>query len=99
MSTEFVSTTTDELGFVRWFGGQGRGLCYEFGTVTNWETVASWVRAGDTFRPLGGFECNEDPVTASDFEALIVSGRATFGEFCVTIEVGSGELARFTVDE
>lgn len=99
MSTEFLSSTTGDLGFVRWFAGRDRGACFEFGTVTNWETVVAWVRAGDRFDPLGGFTMDGDPVTAEDFEELVVSGRATFGEFSVTVEVGSGEMARFTLDE
>lgn len=97
MSTEFLSRTTGEMGFVRWAGGMGGR--FEFGTVTNWETVVAWVRAGDRFDPLGGWTLEGDPVTAEDFEELVVSGRASFGEFSVTVEVGSGEMARFTMDE
>lgn len=98
MSTEFQSRSTSELGFVRWAGGRGTTR-FEFGTVTNWETVLDWVRSGDQFDPLGGCVLSGDPVTAEDFEQLVVSGRASFGEFPVVVELGSGEMTRFSLEE
>lgn len=97
MSTEFLSQTTGELGFVRYAGGSQTR--FEFGTMTNWETVTSWVRSGDRFEALGGCSLDGDPVTAADLEALVVSGRASFGQFPMTVEVGSGEMARFSLEE
>lgn len=96
MSTEFVSRATGDLGFVRWAGKSG--CRYEFGTVSNWENVVSWVRSGDCFRPVGGVWLDGDPESVDDFELLVASGRASFGSFPVTVELGSGEMARFTLE-
>ena len=96
MSTEFVSTVTGELGFVRWAGGQG--CRFEFGTMTNWENVVAWVGAGDRFVPVG-VDLDGDPVTVDDFNRLVLSGRASFGDFPVTVELGSGEMTRFTLED
>lgn len=99
MSTEFVSRVTRNLGFVRWGAGPTVGCRYEFGTITNWENVTSWVRAGDQFYPLGPSSMDSDPVTAEDFEQLVVTGRASFGEYPVTVAVGSGDIAKFETEE
>lgn len=105
MSTEFVSNTTGELGFVRWFGGHNGntsgsdGLRYEFGTITNWIDVVGWVRSGDRFVPITGERYDTDPQTVEDFEELVRSDRASFGDFGVTVALGSGEATRFTVEE
>lgn len=100
MSTEFRSTATDEFAFLRWSGNAdtGPGTAFEFGTMTNFETVAAAMRAGEQFEPLGGAPLDGDPLTASDLEALVVAGRVTFGVMPVTVDVGSGELFRFTVE-
>jgi len=97
MSTEFFSSVTGELAFVRWAGRSLGATAFEFGTVTNWETVVRAARAGETFEPLG-MGLAGDPVTAAEFEALVVSGRASFGEFPVTVELGTGEMFRFSVE-
>lgn len=98
MSTEFLSTVTDETAFVRFFGGVAQGTCFEFGTMTNFENVSAAMRAGEEFVPLGS-DLEDDPFTADDLDALVMAGRVTFGEFPVTVEVGSGEMFRFTVEE
>ena len=98
MSTEFTSNTTNELAFVRWSGRRGCGVCYEFGTMTNFETVSRALRAGERFEPVGGYAMDSDPTTAEQLDALAVAGRVTFGDFPVTVEVGSGEMFRFTVE-
>lgn len=98
MSTEFTSTATDELAFVRFFGGAGRGTCFEFGTVSQFERVLAAMEAGEQFLPVG--ECLDlDPDTADELRSLMADGRVTFGEFGVAVEAGSGELFRFTVEE
>jgi len=97
MSTEFASTATDSLAFVRFFGGTDRGTCFEFGTVSQFERVTAAMRAGETFAPLGG-DLAGDPTDAGSLEALLVAGRVTFGEFGVTVEAGSGEMFDFTVE-
>lgn len=100
MSTEFVSTLTGDVGFVR-FGRtapDGSRTSFEFGTVSNWELVRSWVAAGDTFEPLGSTE-ELDFSSVDTLDELVASGRATFGEFPVTVEVGSGDAFRFGVEQ
>lgn len=97
MSTEFTSTVTGEVGFVRW-SGSGNGVSYEFGTMTNWEAVRAAMEAGESFAPEGGCTMDSDPATAADMERLVVDGRATFGQFPVTVELGSGEMFQFTVE-
>lgn len=101
MSTEFVSTTTEEVGFVRFCRTSpcGAGTSFEFGTMTNFEHVVRALRSGDAFVPVGGSDMPGDPVTADDVERMVATGRATFGEFPVTVEVGSGEMFRFGVEE
>lgn len=101
MSTEFVSRSTGEVGFVR-FGRTaptGERTSFEFGTMTNFEFVVGMLRAGDRFDPLGGSPMESDPETVEDVERMVASGRATFGEFPVTVEVGSGDMFRFGVEE
>lgn len=100
MSTEFSSTATDELAFVR-FAGSADGVrctCFEFGTFSQFERVTAAMRAGETFVPLTD-DLADDPTSADDLDALVVAGRVTFGRFPFTVEVGSGELFRFTVEE
>lgn len=100
MSTEFVSTTTEEVGFVR-FGRTspcGASTSFEFGTMTNFENVVRAMRGGERFVPLGT-DMVGDPVTAEDVERMVATGRVTFGEFPVTVEVGSGDMFRFTVED
>jgi hypothetical protein len=101
MSTEFVSTTTEEVGFVRFCRTSpcGARTSFEFGTVSNFEAVVAAMRGGDRFVPWGSGPLEGDPVTAEDVEAMVASGRATFGEFPVTVEVGSGEMFRFSVEQ
>lgn len=99
MSTEFTARSTGEMAFVRFCrtAPSGERTSFEFGTVTNWEAVVQAARAGETFVPEAGQgSMDTDPVTAEDFEAMAASGRATFGEFPVT--VGSGEMFRFGVE-
>ncbi len=67
--------------------------------MTNWENVLDWVRSGDQFDPVDGSALTGDPVTTTDFEQLVVSERASFGEFPVTVELGSGEMAQFTLEQ
>jgi hypothetical protein len=100
MSTEFLSTTTGELGFVR-FGRSAAGFrtSFEFGTVTNFEQVLAAVRSGDRFEPLGDITLDSDPETAEDLEALVANGRGTFGVFPIVVALGSGEMFRFTVEQ
>lgn len=101
MSTEFTSRSTGETAFVRFCrtAPTGERTSFEFGTVTNWEAVVAAVEAGEVFVPEPGQgSMDSDPVTAEDFEAMVASGRATFGVFPVTVAVGSGEVFRFTVE-
>lgn len=99
MSTEFTSQMTDEMGFVRW--GQrttdGTRTAFEFGTVTNFERVCAMMRMGDSFQPQG-MTMAGDPSTVEDMEQAMVDGRVTFDEFAVTVAVGSGEAARFSLE-
>ncbi len=98
MSTEFRSQTTDELAFVRWAGKVDGRLCprFEFGTVTNWEQCRHAADEGEIFFALG-----EDPSGFEPewFDEVVVDGRASFSEFPITVEVGSGELFRFGVEQ
>lgn len=101
MSTEFVSQMTGEMGFVRWsrHNEDGSRTAFEFGTVTNFERVTSMMRMGDVFVPQGASSLEGDPTSVEDVERMVATGRATFGEFCVTVEVGSGDMMRFTQEE
>jgi len=72
---------------------------FEFGTMTNWEAVRAAAASGDTFEHWSG-ECEGDPDgTAEWFDTIVRNGRASFGDFGITVEVGSGELWRFTVEQ
>lgn len=93
MSTDFVSRTTSELAFVRWAGGPG--CRYEFGTISNFECVARAMRGGETFTPTG-LPMPGDPTDIASLEALVVDGRATFGQYPVVVSLGTGEWMRFT---
>ena len=100
MSSDFLSATTQELGFVRWCGtsddGTFRGACFEFGTVTNYENVCRALDGGDRF--YNYYDLFE-VTSRAQLDALVVEGRVTFGRYCMTVEVGSGELVRFTVED
>jgi hypothetical protein len=98
MATDFVNRTTNELGFVRFYGGDARGTLYEFGTVSQFERVLAALRAGEVFDALGR-RMLDDPTTARRLSDLMADGRVTFGEFPVTVEVGSGDLFNFTTEE
>jgi hypothetical protein len=104
MATAFVSRTAasldewDETEFVRFSGGRRRGVLFEFGTVSNFERVLRLMRRGERFVSLG-MSMDVDPKSADDLERLMVDGRVTFGDFPVTVEVGSGEMFRFSVEE
>jgi len=98
MSTEFRTKSTDELAFVRYCGkvdGQ-RQRRFEFGTISNWEACQRASRQGEWFVPLGEGGTVTDP---DWFHTVVVDGRASFGEFPVTVELGSGEMFRFGVEE
>lgn len=101
MSTEFVLTDDPEfVGFVRWAGAPTGQPRFEFGTVTNFETVVRMIRNGFEFEPLGGGRLASDPeMTPEGIEWLVAEGRATFGEFPITVAVGSGDMFRFGVEE
>jgi hypothetical protein len=92
MSTEFRTTSTDEMAFARWFAGSDRGAAFEFGSMTNFERCCSAADAGDTFT---GDDGSRQAFTRQDFEAMAADGRATFGEFCCTFEMGSGDFMTF----
>lgn len=97
MSTEFTQPgQTDDTEFVRWSGNSttGPGTAFEFGTITNLERVLASFDCGITFEPLGA-PMADDPTDRASLEALVISGRVTFGEFPVTVEVGSGQSFRF----
>lgn len=100
MSTEFRTSTTDELAFVRFFGGTDRGACFEFGSVSNWERVREAAANGETFVPeFGQGSLDSDPeFTPEGFDEVVRSGRATFGEFPVTVALGSGDAFNFTTE-
>jgi hypothetical protein len=99
VSTEFRNRSALELGFVRFYGGPRRKACYEFGTMTNFEHVCKQMRAGDQYGPYCGEELAGDPESAGDLEELLMQDRVTFGEMGITVEVGSGDAWRFTVEE
>lgn len=101
MSTEFRSRLSGEFAFLRFCrkAPSGEPTSFEFGTVTNFENVVAGLRAGETFESLGNALDSDPEMTAEAFEAMAASGRATFGEMSVTVEVGSGEMARFTLEE
>lgn len=107
MSTTFTSDTTEETAFVRWCGrrdADGGVTCFEFGTVSNFEAVMAACDAGETFsgddgsRGPGQFRVPDPEFTRAGFEQAVVEDRVSFGEFCFTVEVGSGDMFRFTVE-
>lgn len=97
MATEFVSTMTERVGFVRFAGRtpEGKGPCFEFGTVSNFHDVVAEMEMGARFEPFGGTEMDGDVVDAFTARQAMVDGRATFGRFAFTVEVGSGDATRF----
>lgn len=100
MSTEFVTDTTEEVAFVRFCrtAPTGERTSFEFGTVSNFEACCTAADNGETFHPEGSPMDTDPEFTRAGFEAMVVSGRATFGEFPVTVEVGSGAMFRFGVE-
>jgi hypothetical protein len=99
MATDFVNAQDfDQLAFVRFWGGTARGVLFEFGTVSQFERVTAALRTGADVLPLGQ-RLDGDPVTADDLDRLLVAGQVTFGQFPVTVEVGSGNLFNFTVED
>ena len=99
MSTEFHARSTGELGYVRFYSGARGGACYEFGTVSNFEHVLRQLRAGDKYGPECGAQLRTDPQTVDDLEELVARDLVSFGEMGITIEPGSGDAWRFTVEE
>lgn len=97
MSTEFYTELDEGTQFVRYAGRNG--VSYEFGTVSNYERVRSFLEAGQVFEPLGASDMQTDPQTPADLDQLVAEERATFGEYPVTVAVGSGEMFRFGVEE
>jgi len=101
MSTEFVSQTAaslddwDATEFVAW--GRKGGVAFEFGTMTNFERVRRLAELGETFVGLGSTLVPF--TTAAELDQLVADGRVTFGDFPVTVAVGSGTLWRFTVED
>lgn len=96
MSTEFTETVSGETFFVRFYGGPARGSVFEFGTMTNFENVCRMFDNGFEFESVYG----DSPFgSRQDVEDAVVAGRVTFGEFPVTVAVGSGEMFRFGVEE
>ncbi len=99
MSTEFVSETTNEVAFLRFFGGPDRGACFDFGSMTNFERVLTALDSGERFRPVGGSLDTDPSQTRQGFEQLVRDGRATFGEMSFTLELGSGDFVRLFEEE
>lgn len=96
MSTEFRTTTTEEVAFVR-FGRtapSGESTSFEFGSVSNFEACCAAADAGETFFGDQGPLDSDPEFTRAGFEAMAASGRATFGEFPFTLELGSGDAVR-----
>jgi hypothetical protein len=100
MSTEFRTRSTDELAFVRFCktAPDGETTSFEFGTVSNFEAVCQAADAGDTFDGDQGPLDSDPEFTRASFEAMVASGRATFGVFCATVALGSGDFFQFTVE-
>jgi len=99
MSTEFRTTTTDEMAFVRFCRSNESGTArtsFEFGTVTNFERVCAGCDAGETFFGDQGPLDSDPEFTRAGFEAALVDDRVTFGTFPFTVEVGSGDAFRMT---
>ena len=104
MSTEFFCDQLDEpvfdVRFARWCTSAARGEevgrrdLLEFGTVTNFEEVCQMMDMGFTFSPVGMSDDRTD--SRASLEAAMARGEVTFGEFPMTIRLGSGEHFRFT---
>lgn len=101
MSTEFVATYTQELAFVRYCrtSPDGHRTSFEFGTISNFEACCQATDHGEFFTPVGTPLPCDPTFTRAGLESMVASGRATFGEFPVTVAVGSGEMFRFTQEE
>lgn len=99
MATDFTTTSTDEVAFVRFFGGPDRGACFEFGTVTNFEAVCRAADQGEQFVPCGAPMDTDPEFTRAGLERAVVEGRVTFGEFPVTVEAFSDAAFRFTTEQ
>lgn len=98
MSTEFCSTTTEEVLFVRWYAGPDRGACFEFGTVSNFESVCEAVDGGETFFEAVPSTLEGPESTRECLEELCAAGRVTFGEFPITVAMFSEEYFRFGLE-
>ena len=95
----------DYVLFVIWCGrrdGVGPPL-YDFGTVTNFEHVCELLDSGVEMEPMGSrFKAEHAAYfdgTRAGLERAMRDGLVTFGEFPVTVAVGSGAIWRFTVEE
>lgn len=101
MSTEFRTTTTDEMAFVRFCraSDSGHRTSFEFGTMTNFENVLTACDRGETFRGDQPGLDSDPEFDRAGFEQAMVDGRVTFGEFGVTVELGSGDAARFSLEQ
>lgn len=98
MSTEFRTVTTDQLAFVR-FGKtapDGERTSFEFGSVSNFEACCTAADRGETFVGDQGPLDSDPEFTRAGFEAMVASGRATFGVFPATVALGSGDAVTFT---
>lgn len=105
MSTDFTcdQDPTQSVRFVRWgsrrVSEETGQPAFEFGTMSNWEECWRMADAGMTFSPVGMRMDSDPDWTRQGFEDVVVQGRATFGEGFVTVEVGSGEMWRFTQED
>ncbi|WP_306358759.1 MULTISPECIES: hypothetical protein [unclassified Nocardia] len=98
MSTEFKFELGGDLAFVRWSRGQGKGVAYEFGTRTNLAYVMNRMAEGDQL-VADQASMDTDPVNPVALLDAMAARLITFGEFSLTLEVGSGDLWRFSVEE
>lgn len=76
MSTEFVSTTTDEMAFVRFCRTSPDGFrtSFEFGTVSNFEACCQAADHGETFTPMGQTLPCDPTFTRAGLEAMVATG-------------------------
>ena len=90
----FCGALTDQQEREKIFGVEARRSLLEFGTVTNFEEVCTMMDMGFTFSPVG----SSDDRTGSreTLEAAMVRGEIRFGQFPVTIALGSGDSFRFS---
>jgi len=91
MATQFVSTLTGEVAFVRFCGPKRDDdkarTCFEFGTFENLCRVVAAREMGDTFVS----ECGRYPdveVDDADWQQMFNDDRVTFGAFPFTVAVG-----------